>query len=223
MRSRSVLFVLVVAASCAPTPKADQLVHDESDRVESATCNQDDRSCAAVRDPVTDSAPSKTATDQGNPVEPILAVPAEVAAWSPQIAAAAARHDLDPDFVALVVWLESNGRADARSSAGALGLMQLMPSTALAVAQRHGQPAPSEEDLLDPQRNLDLGCAHLAELADQLATEGLDPAAAHRIAVVYNGGPRVLAAWQQGAALPQETERYAAAIRDRWRAHLASR
>lgn len=162
-------------------------------------------------------------TEQGNPVGPTLIVPAQVAAWSTEIATAAARHDLDPDFVALVVWLESNGRADARSSAGALGLMQLMPSTALAVAQRQGQPRPSEEDLLDPPRNLDLGCAHLAELAAELATEGLDPAAAHRIAVAYNGGPRVLAAWQQGAALPPETERYAAAIRDRWHAHLVSR
>lgn len=152
-----------------------------------------------------------------------MSVPKGVAAWAAEITAAAGRHGLDPDLVALVIWLESNGAAEARSPAGALGLMQLMPSTAAAVARRHGQSPPSDDDLLDPERNLELGCAHLAELAAELATEGLDAEAVRRIAIAYNGGHGVLAAWQRGEALPAETERYSATMRERWQAHLASR
>jgi len=152
----------------------------------------------------------------GSPSGLTLAVPEAVAGWSSEIIAAAEHHGLDPDLAAVVVWLESNGQPDARSPSGALGLMQMMPATAAAVAERRGEPAPSETELLDPQRNLDLGCAHLAELAAELAPEGLDGGAVHRIAVAYNGGPRVLARWQQGEPLPEETRRYAAAMRERW-------
>lgn len=147
-----------------------------------------------------------------------LALPAAVGAWWPEIDAAAERHDVPPELVGLVVWLESNGDAEARSPSGALGLMQLMPGTAAKVAAARGEPPPTAEDLLDPERNLELGCAHLSELMAELGTEPLDGAAVFRIAVAYNGGMKVLTAWQAGAPLPAETERYAAALRERWEA-----
>jgi len=147
-----------------------------------------------------------------------VAVPETVGAWRVPILEAAERHDIEPDLVALVVWQESNGRADARSPAGALGLMQMMPATAAAVARRLGQAPPSDAELLEPGRNLDLGCAHLAELSAEWATDGLDADAVHRIGVAYNGGGRVLEAWLRGEPLPPETERYAATLRERWEA-----
>lgn len=149
-------------------------------------------------------------------------LPATVGAWWPEISAAAERHDLPPELVALVIWLESSGDAEARSPSGALGLMQLMPATAAKVAAARGEPAPTEDELLDPERNLALGCAHLSRLATELGAEPLDGAAVHRIAVAYNGGERVLTAWQGGAPLPNETERYAAKLRERWEALATS-
>jgi soluble lytic murein transglycosylase len=150
-------------------------------------------------------------------------VPEAVAAWWPEITAAAGRHGVPPELVALVVWLESNGDAGARSSLGALGLMQLMPATAAAVAQTRGEPSPTEGELLDPERNLELGCAHLSALAAELGATPLDGAAVHRLGVAYNGGAKVLTAWQRGEPLPTETERYAAALRERWEALVAER
>jgi soluble lytic murein transglycosylase len=162
---------------------------------------------------------------EGEPApEPIArGLPEAVSAWWPRIVTAAEHHGVSPELVALVVWLESNGEPTAVSPAGALGLMQLMPGTAAKVAQARGEPPPTEGELLDPQRNLDLGCAHLAALGSELGVEPLDGAAVHRLAIAYNGGAKVLAAWQRGEPLPAETERYAATMRERWEAHHPAR
>lgn len=180
-------------------------------------------------EPVTPGEPARSgrsaAVDEADPAPgpnerggSALALPPAVGAWWPEISAAAERHDVPPELVVLVVWLESSGDAEARSPSGALGLMQLMPGTAAKVAAARGEPPPTEEDLLDPERNLELGCAHLSALATELGAEPLDGAAVHRIAIAYNGGMKVLTAWQGGAPLPEETERYAAALRERWEA-----
>ena len=52
---------------------------------------------------------------------------------------------------------ESHYRIDARSSVGALGLLQLMPSTAAQLAREHGWPEFVTEDLFDPETNIALG------------------------------------------------------------------
>ncbi len=149
-------------------------------------------------------------------------VPEPVAAWSAQMSVAAQRHGVPIDLVALVVWIESRGNPDAVSSAGARGLMQLMPTTAAAVADRHGRPVPTPAQMHDVETNLDLGAALLADLIADYAAEGLDVDGVERVAIAYNGGPGVLAAWKRGEALPNETERYAARMRERWAARLAS-
>lgn len=69
--------------------------------------------------------------------------------------AAAARHGLEPALVRAVVSVESAFRARAVSPKGALGLMQLMPSTAAAVGV---------QDAFDPAQNLEGGTRHLASL-----------------------------------------------------------
>ncbi len=179
----------------------------------SAAATEPSRSAeTSAREGVEPAPPSEAAAADGFTV----AVPETVDAWRAPILDAATRHGVEPDLVALVVWQESNGQADARSSAGALGLMQMMPATAAAVARRLGHAPPSDAELLEPERNLDLGCAHLAELSAQWATDGLDADAVHRIGIAYNGGGRVLEAWLRGESLPPETERYAATLRERW-------
>ena len=71
----------------------------------------------------------------------------------------AERHDVDPALVAAMVAIESSFRRGARSGRGALGLMQLMPSTAdwLGV-----------EDPLDPRQNIDGGVRYLRYLDRQV-------------------------------------------------------
>ena len=68
------------------------------------------------------------------------------------------RNRLDPDFVSSVISAESNFKVHAISKKGALGLMQLMPSTAaqLGVA-----------DPFDPRANVEAGTAHLSALLDR--------------------------------------------------------
>jgi soluble lytic murein transglycosylase-like protein len=128
---------------------------------------------------------------------PIPAVqPVAMKATAPAGAAAAAidldqvvreasdRNRLDPDFVSSVIMAESNFKTHAVSKKGALGLMQLMPSTAaeLGVA-----------DPFDPRANVEAGAAHLSALLDRYNNDPIKAlaaynAGAHRVKQ-YNGVP----------------------------------
>ena len=68
-------------------------------------------------------------------------LPQSVQRWWPDVARIAARHKVDPELVAIIILVESGGDPEARSSAGATGLMQLMPATATEVAQQLGMSA----------------------------------------------------------------------------------
>ena len=66
----------------------------------------------------------------------------------------AEQYDLDPALVAGVIYAESEFDARARSGAGAIGLMQLLPSTARGIAERTGGSAFVVDDLYDPELNV---------------------------------------------------------------------
>jgi soluble lytic murein transglycosylase len=90
---------------------------------------------------------------------------------------------VDPYLVAAVVNVESGFRADVVSSAGAVGLMQVKPSTAEAVARTAGMRARMDVSALsDPDTNVRIGTLYLAEL---LARYGGDVTLA---LAAYNGG-----------------------------------
>lgn len=121
-------------------------------------------------------------------------VPAEAPAvpYRELVEKAAARHNVSPRLVHAVIEVESSYRADAVSPRGAVGLMQLLPST----AARYGVT-----DLTDPSQNIHAGTRHLRELLDALG---------HDIALAlaaYNAG---LGAVLRHRGIPPfpETKRY---------------
>ena len=111
--------------------------------------------------------------------------------WRPRAAAAAAEAGVPLDLLLALVSAESSGRPGAASGAGALGLTQLMPGTARGMAARMPGLDPASLDLLDPDVNLRIGAA---VLADELRTFGNDPALA---LAAYHRGPGDPQAWRR--------------------------
>lgn len=107
-----------------------------------------------------------------------------------KIERAALEFGQDPLLVAAVVREESRFDERAVSSAGALGLMQLMPGTAREEARRLGVPYRGL-DLLDPATNLRLGTASLSRRLDQFDGDLILALAG------YNAGDRRAKEWRR--------------------------
>ncbi|MEN8176014.1 MAG: transglycosylase SLT domain-containing protein [Pseudomonadota bacterium] len=107
-------------------------------------------------------------------------------------------RNLDHGWVYGVLRQESAFMQDARSSAGALGLMQLMPRTAKQVARELGQPRPSARALLEPETNITLGTAYLRMMLDDFG--------GHRVlaTAAYNAGPHRVRRWLPEEVLPAD-------------------
>jgi soluble lytic murein transglycosylase len=96
---------------------------------------------------------------------------------------------LPPELIYAIIRQESLYRADAASSAGALGLMQLLPATATRTARRWDLPPPTRSSLLIPDVNVPLGSATLKSLLDR--ADGQTPLAM----AGYNAGPGAARRW----------------------------
>lgn len=84
---------------------------------------------------------------------------------------------------------ESAFMPDARSSAGAMGIMQLMPATAALVASDMNMSSVSESDLTDPSLNIQLGSYYLGSLLREFNQNRIIATAA------YNAGPGRVRQW----------------------------
>src|SRR5690606_29787288 len=133
-----------------------------------------------------------------------------------EIRAAARRHALDPAWIAAEIRAESIFNPNARSHANARGLMQLLPSTAAAVAKRIGHAYTGAESLYDAATNIALGSAYLRQMEDKYATT-------YQAIAAYNPGPAPVARWpsQRGSYDPdlwietityKETREYVARV-----------
>jgi len=101
----------------------------------------------------------------------------------------ASRSGIDPSWVYGVVRQESAFMTDARSHAGALGLMQLMPTTGRLTGRRVGIRAYSKNAILNVENNLRLGVAYLKEVLDRnRGHQALATAS-------YNAGPHRVTNW----------------------------
>ena len=145
----------------------------------------------------------------------ILAAPAASTAYAKQaqverpsrsdtygtyIAEAAQRFGIPEAWIRAVMRVESAGDVRAISSAGAMGLMQIMPATWAELRVRHrlgGNP-------YDPRDNILAGAAYLREMHDRYGSPGFLAA--------YNAGPGRYEEYLAGRPLPAETRAYVATL-----------
>jgi soluble lytic murein transglycosylase len=96
--------------------------------------------------------------------------------------------DLDPALVAALIYRESKFR-DQTSSAGAKGLMQILPDTAKFIAKRSGGTQFELRDLANPQVNIAYGCWYLRYLIQRYSGNQVAAVAA------YNAGHQHVDEW----------------------------
>jgi soluble lytic murein transglycosylase len=116
----------------------------------------------------------------------------------------AAHYNLNPALLAAVIEQESKFSADARSSAGAIGLMQLQPATAKGIAIHTGGSRFVLSDLTNPEINVRYGAWYLRHLLDKYGNDERTALAA------YNAGQANVDAWRrkgEGVQFP-ETRAY---------------
>jgi soluble lytic murein transglycosylase len=106
-----------------------------------------------------------------------------------EVRAAAKLTDVAPHLIYGVLRQESLYRADAVSSAGAYGLLQMLPATARRTAKHFERPRPSASDLFNPATNVTLGAGQLRILLDRFAGQTAVALAG------YNAGPGAANRW----------------------------
>lgn len=109
------------------------------------------------------------------------------------------KHGVDPAWVYGVIRRESAFSPDIRSSAGAVGLMQLMPRTAQYIGRQIGIKKTSHRVLTQPESNIELGSAYLSYLHKKYQGNQVLATAA------YNAGPNRIDSWRpQAGSLPAD-------------------
>ena len=129
-----------------------------------------------------------------------LAMPSQGTSYDDHIADAAQRFKLPAAWIRAVLRAESSGDSRAISSKGAMGLMQIMPSTWAEIRVRHHLGS----DPYDPHDNIIAGAAYIRELFERYGSPGWIAA--------YNAGPGRYEASLSGRPLPAETRAYVATV-----------
>jgi soluble lytic murein transglycosylase len=101
----------------------------------------------------------------------------------------AKNYRLDPALLAAVIYQESKFEPEAKSGAGAIGLMQLQPETARGIAIRTGGSRFQTSDLYNPEINVRYGSWYLRHLLNKYDDEELALAA-------YNAGQSNVDTWR---------------------------
>lgn len=144
--------------------------------------------------PETPRVDDRTLTDRNRLLKPPDRSPPSRDQIEAMIRRLASLHRLDINLVHAVVRAESGYNVDAVSSAGAVGLMQVMPAT----ASDYGVDA--VDALFDPSTNLDTGMRHLKRLLGKYGSIG-------QAVMAYNAGEGALARGGGFVSYP-ETQRY---------------
>jgi len=109
--------------------------------------------------------------------------------YQSHIAMHAKIRKLDPALVFAIIRQESHFSPGAKSHAGAIGLMQLMPATAYKTSRQFKLKYKGTKDLVNGKTNIVFGCAHLRKLHQQLSN--------HPVLVIasYNAGKNAVKRW----------------------------
>jgi len=125
------------------------------------------------------------------------------------VRAHARNYRLRPELLAAVIYQESKFEPRARSSSGAIGLMQLQPATAEGIALHTGGSRFRLDDLYDPELNIRYGSWYLRHLLDKYGNERVALAA-------YNAGQHNVDEWRKEGVGIQfgETRHYVKRVED---------
>jgi soluble lytic murein transglycosylase len=127
--------------------------------------------------------------------------------YSAIVRSRARAEGIDPALLAAVIYQESKFHPGARSSSGAIGLMQITPATAQGIAERTGGKAFRVSDLVNPAINIRYGSWYLHDLFSKYGSISLTLAA-------YNAGQGNVDRWRaagEGIQFP-ETRAYVSRV-----------
>lgn len=99
------------------------------------------------------------------------------------------KYDIDPFLVAAIIRVESKYYTYAMSSKGAMGLMQILPTTGKWAAEEIGITNFNNEMLYNPEINIEIGCWYISKLLKQFNNN------IRLIVAAYNGGSGNVSKW----------------------------
>lgn len=147
-------------------------------------------------------------------------LPSTVTRWKSQIIEQGKKYNIDPNFIAIIMTLESGGYSKA-DSGFAEGLMQVTPGTGKDIAEKYVLVKQSSYDLFTPSTSIEFGVAYLAYLRNHYCSGNFAPSwneCAEAVAAGYNGGPGALLALVQGKGIQSiETLSYSRDAMNMWR------
>jgi soluble lytic murein transglycosylase-like protein len=153
-------------------------------------------------------------------------LPSTVRRWETPIDQMAKKYNIDPNFIAIIMTMESGGYSKAQSNANAVGLMQITPLTAQDISTKFLKTPVTRYNLFDPTTSIEFGTAYLAYLRDQFGTAHQGPdwnATVELVAAGYNGGPGAANSLEQGKGLlDPQTVIYSRDAFNMWRERHAS-
>jgi soluble lytic murein transglycosylase len=135
------------------------------------------------------------------------------------------RYNINPCLVAAIIRAESNFNEKAVSHRGAYGLMQIMPDTAMWIAQRMELKEFKVENLYDTEINIAMGCWYIDNLNCEF-NGNID-----LVLAAYNGGPGNVEKWlknseysEDGKTLNnipfEETDKYVKKVKTNYNIYL---
>jgi len=154
--------------------------------------------------------PPSQETDRVNDASPEW-LPAQISRWYPTIEQVIDEnnYDLDPDFVIILLAMESGGDPEAVSNKGACGLLQVMPTTAPEIAERLDRET-YNLTADDGRDSIEFGINYLHWLKNTMdVTRGAGDAWPAYLASAYNGGAGAAYDRANGLSNGSENDTYA--------------
>jgi soluble lytic murein transglycosylase-like protein len=164
----SCLYLLMMAVWVSAVDQAEILAANAGKNLTAAAVEQDLIDAKAPKGPAgtTDTEKVDWISVRGKTAE---------AVFHPIIEEAANQYDVEPELIKAIIWAESSFNPNAISRKGAVGLMQVMPSTARGMGI---------EDFSDPESNIDAGVRYFKQLMVQFEGD------AELALAAYNAGSR---------------------------------